>query len=85
MGGAALTWRSKQQVAISTSSVQAEYIALSVASRETLWLQLLFHALGFHQREPTTIYSDAMGAIALASHPTAHTTTKHISVAYHHT
>jgi len=38
VGGAVFTWSSRRQKTVSNSSCEAEYIALSEASREALWL-----------------------------------------------
>ncbi|SGZ35279.1 BQ5605_C066g12820 [Microbotryum silenes-dioicae] len=51
--------------------------------KEVMWLRSLLFALGFPCVGPTIIRADSTGAIALSKHPTSHTTTKHISVAYH--
>ncbi|SGZ32128.1 BQ5605_C043g12086 [Microbotryum silenes-dioicae] len=85
MAGAAITWASKRQVSVATSSVQAEYQALSAAARETLWIRSLLFSLGFPPSSPTIIHGDSTGAIALADHPTSHATTKHIATHYHFT
>ncbi|SGY54348.1 BQ5605_C006g03868 [Microbotryum silenes-dioicae] len=82
MAGAAITWASKRQVSVATSSVQAKYQALSAAARETLWIRSLLFSLGFPPSSPT---GDSTGAIALADHPTSHATTKHIATHYHFT
>jgi hypothetical protein len=39
--GAAITWRSKKQPIVATSSMEAEYIALSSAVKEALWIRKL--------------------------------------------
>ena len=40
---------------------------------------------GFHYQEPTTLYADNQGAIALMKDPKYHKKTKHIAVPYHFT
>ncbi|SGY54919.1 BQ5605_C006g03931 [Microbotryum silenes-dioicae] len=85
MAGVAITWASKRQVSVATSSVQAKYQALSAAARETLWICSLLFSLGFPPSSPTIIHGDSTGAIALADHPTSHATTKHIATHYHFT
>ena len=40
-GGGAISGRSKKQSVVAQSSVEAEYIALSLAVREALWLRKL--------------------------------------------
>ncbi|SGY56305.1 BQ5605_C006g04124 [Microbotryum silenes-dioicae] len=83
MAGCAITWSARRQTGVAHSSVEAEYVALSSTCREVMWLRSLLFALGFPCIGPTIIRADSTGAIALSKHPTLHTTTKHISVAYH--
>ncbi|KAJ3529254.1 hypothetical protein NM688_g7878 [Phlebia brevispora] len=45
--GDAITWSSKKQPTVALSTMEAEYLALSHASREAIWLRSLFHGLGF--------------------------------------
>ncbi|SGY22876.1 BQ5605_C019g08867 [Microbotryum silenes-dioicae] len=69
MVGCAITWSARRQT--------------GVAHSEVMWLRSLLFALGFPCVGPTIIQADSTGAITLSKHPTLHTMTKHISVAYH--
>jgi hypothetical protein len=40
--GGAITWKSKKQTMIALSSTEAEYVALSEAGREAIWLRNLY-------------------------------------------
>jgi hypothetical protein len=53
--GGAITWRSKKQTTVALSSTEAEYVALSEASREACWLRSLYEELGEEQHSPTLI------------------------------
>jgi hypothetical protein len=65
-GGGAITWCSKKQTTIVLLLTEAEYIALSEASREVCWLRNLYAELGESQNEPSVIMGDNEGAIAMA-------------------
>ena len=67
-------------VALSTS--EAEYMALSSAVQEALWLQKLFTDLQMTAKL-ITIKEDNQGAIALTQNPIAHSRTKHIDIRFH--
>jgi hypothetical protein len=73
---------------MSLSTIEAEYIALSEASKQGQWLRALIREidrsqyLGSHLEVP--ILSDNEGCIALAKDPIAHNRTKHIEVRYHY-
>ena len=44
--GASITWSSKRQASVSLSTVEAEYMALSQATQEAIWLQRLLEEVG---------------------------------------
>ena len=50
-GGGAITWGSKKQTTTTLSSTEAEYIALSEAACEVMWLRYLYEELGFVQKD----------------------------------
>jgi hypothetical protein len=80
----AVTWSSKMQRSVSTSTAEAEYHALAYASKEAVWIRNLLGQLGFTQDQPTTIFGDNQGALALAENPEFHARTKHIDVSTHY-
>ena len=80
--GALVSWRSKRQEVIALSSTEAEYIALSFAAQELLWLKAFLTDLGYNQEE-NLLHEDNQGAIALTRNPENYSRTKHIDVRYH--
>ena len=85
LNGAAITWNSKKQATVALSSTEAEYMALTQAVKESIWLQALLLDLGArsHLDELRNIYVDNQGAIALAKNAEYHARTKHIDIQYH--
>ena len=83
LGGAVFTWSSCRQKTVSNSSCEAEYIALSEASREALWLRQFLREVHFLKPNPTVLLCDNNGAKALSSDPTHHSRSKHIDVRHH--
>lgn len=81
--GGAITWGSKKQTAIALSSTEAEYVALSEASREAMWLRHLYGELGFIQKEPILLLGDNDGSIAMTKNPQFHKRTKHVDIRWH--
>ncbi|GAA5972159.1 hypothetical protein JCM3765_007763, partial [Sporobolomyces pararoseus] len=81
----AISWMSKRQKSVAISSTEAEYMALSEAAREAIWLRQLLKELGYEVSKPTLIRGDNSGSLLLASHPTSHSRTKHIAIHYHFT
>jgi len=78
-----ISWKSKLQSIIAQSSTEAEYISLSLAAKEAIFLKTLLEELGFYNQIKLPIYCDNNGAIELANNPKFHERTKHIAVKYH--
>ncbi|MCO5594036.1 hypothetical protein L7F22_048055 [Adiantum nelumboides] len=74
--------RSVLQDCTSISTTKAEYVALSEACKEPIWLARLVKDLGLEQCLPV-LHCDSQSAIALAKNPVFHSRTKHIDVRYH--
>ena len=83
--GGAISWASRKQPTVALSSTEAEYIALTQATKEVLWLRSLFYEIGApkHAQQISQISSDNQGAIALAKNPGFHARSKHIDIQYH--
>ena len=78
-----ISWNSSKQSVIALSTVEAEYIAATEASKEAVFLRDLF--ANFFNTVPRTvpIYCDNQGAISLATHAGFHKRTKHIKLQFH--
>jgi hypothetical protein len=83
MANAAISWQSKAQPTVALSSSEAEYMALCSAAQEAIYLRRLFADLGSPQDDPTMIYQDNQGCIAMAHNPVHHSRTKHIDIKFH--
>ena len=77
-------WNSKMQRSISTSTTEAEYYALAYAGKEVVWIRNLLQQLGQLVLEPTILYSNNQGGIALVGNPEFHARAKHIDVSIHY-
>jgi hypothetical protein len=82
LSGGPVTWRSKKQTTVALSSTEAEYIGLSEAAKEAMWLMQLASDLGINFPS-IKVFEDNQGSIFLADHPVSHQRTKHIDVRYH--
>jgi hypothetical protein len=80
VAGGAISWRSKQQTLVATSTTESELLAASDATKEVIALRRLATDLGHGTVGPTTIFEDNAGAIAIAENPTSHGRTKHFDV-----
>ena len=80
VSGGAVTWRSKKQSSVALSTAEAEYMALSSAAQEAVWLRQLTAELGSSPETATTIFEDNQSAIALTKNPQFHGRAKHIAI-----
>ena len=71
-----VSWCSKRQSSVAKSTTEAEYIALSLAAQEAIWLRRLL----FEIDSLTTLYEDNQRAIELSKNPKFHNRTKHIDI-----
>uniref|UniRef100_A0AAV1VK26 Integrase catalytic domain-containing protein n=1 Tax=Peronospora matthiolae TaxID=2874970 RepID=A0AAV1VK26_9STRA len=84
MSGGCISWKSQKQRTVALSSTEAEYMALSEATKEAVWLKVLLGELGeMTSDEAIKMYEDNQGSIALAKNPEFHKRTKHIDIRYH--
>jgi Reverse transcriptase (RNA-dependent DNA polymerase)/gag-polypeptide of LTR copia-type/Integrase core domain/GAG-pre-integrase domain len=81
--GGAISWQSKHQRTVALSTVEAEYMAATHACKEAVWWRSFLRGLGYDVSQPTIIYSDNQGSIALTKNPEHHQKTKHIDIQYH--
>ena len=85
VGLGAVSWSAKKQPIITLSSTEAEYVALTHAAKDIIWIHKVLKDFSFlHSLSlPTTLYCDNQGAIRLSKDATFHGRTKHIDVHFH--
>jgi hypothetical protein len=83
--GGPISWKSQKQSVVTTSTTEAEYIDLSNASREVLYLIQLLHDFQLDPElyDPALLYGDNQASITLLKNPKFHKKAKHIRVHYH--
>lgn len=75
-----ITWSSKRQTVTTTSTTEAEFIALCSITKEVIWFRCLLKNLNNIQKEPTVIYCDNQRAITIVKTPASIKSTKHVEV-----
>ena len=81
---AAVSWQSCKQPTVALSSVEAEYMAATQATREAVWWRAFLTELGLSPTAATIVHSDSQGSIALGKNPEHHKRTKHIDIQHHY-
>ena len=83
INGSPVSWCSMLQRTVAQSAAEAEYMALSAASLEAVYLRRLLNDFRCPQNGPTVIQVDNQAAMAMSVNPVNHKRTKHIEVKYH--
>lgn len=81
--GCPVSWSSKKQTTVATSSSEAEYVALSLATSEGLWLKGILEDMKvIASNKPFLLYEDNAGCIAMAKNAESKRS-KHIDIKHH--
>ena len=87
VGNAAVTWASKKQRTIASSTTEAEYVSMCQASKNIVWATRFIKELHLEKalnNSPIQLLGDNQGALGLIENPEHHSRTKHIDVQYHY-
>lgn len=77
-----VSWQCMKQKTVALSSTESEYIALSEACKEAIYLRnILKELIDFSDK--VVVYNDSQSAQKLALNPVFHKRSKHIDVKYH--
>jgi len=82
-GGGPISWSAKKQNCMALSSTEVEYVALTRALQEGIWLRNSLHQIQVPVPSPLVISTDNNGALSLASNDSSHGRAKHIDIRYH--
>jgi len=83
LNGCAISWLSKKQNSVSTSTTESECMALATIARQALWYINGLSQLGF--TIPVELKAGNTSSINVAENPINNPKTKHIDVSYHFT
>ncbi|SGY77811.1 BQ5605_C005g03732 [Microbotryum silenes-dioicae] len=83
IAGSAVSWSSKRQSRVADSTTDAEYLALSHAGKEGIYLSQLLEELHVQPVAPAHIFTDNKAAAAVARDPVRVTGTRHIRLREH--
>lgn len=82
LGDRLISWFSKKQTSIATSTAEAEYLAAGSCCSQLLWIQQQLKDYGVITSE-SPIFCDNTSAIAITYNPVLHSRTKHIDIRHH--
>ena len=82
-GQVTLKYNSHFPDVIALSTTEAEYVTITHAAKEALWLRALLSQLFELDLDTTTLFSDNKSAIELTKDHQYHARTKHIDIRFH--
>ncbi|KAJ9547376.1 hypothetical protein OSB04_019919 [Centaurea solstitialis] len=82
LGGKLVSWSSKKQNCVSTSTAEAEYVAAASCCSQALWMQTQLRDYGYTFNKIIILY-DNKSTISILENPVQHSKTKHIDIKYH--
>lgn len=83
LGYGAVAWSSKKQHINAFSNTEAEYVSLTTAACEAVWLHRLLADINEKQGNPSVIFCDNRSALSIAKNLILHGRTKHIDTHFH--
>ena len=83
INGSLISWGSQKQKIMALSSCEAEFMAVTAAACQALWLRSLISELTGCKPKPMTLFVDNKSAIALMKNPVFHGHSKHIDTRFH--
>ena len=82
LAGGPISWKSKKQPVVATSSTESEFMAVSGAAKEAIWLRHLLSDVGLVCGDSTHILEDNEACIRLCKAHIESQRTKHFDVQY---
>lgn len=80
--GGTISWACRKQSCVSLSTAEAEFVALSEASQEAVWLQKLLEDLG--EKTKVVLFEDNQSCLKMLESDKFSNRTKHISTKFHY-
>ncbi|XP_074342841.1 secreted RxLR effector protein 161-like [Apium graveolens] len=78
-----ITWVSQKQKCVALSSCEAEFMPVTDAACQAIWLRNLLRQVTGKYDGPVVLFIDNQSAIDLAKNPVFHGRSKHIDIRYH--
>ena len=84
VGNTPVTWASKRQGAIATSTYSAELMAARMGTEEAITLRYMLRAFGVPVKGRTILAGDNLGSLVSATHPGSEMKKRHVAISFHY-
>ena len=78
--GGAVSWNSRKQALVSLSTTESEYVAVTHAAKEAIWIRMFLGDILRPLTKPMVLYCNNQSAIAVAKNDQYHAHMKHIDI-----
>ena len=79
----AISWNSRKQAIISLLTTESEYVTMTHAAREAIWMHMFLGEILHPLSKPMLLYCDNQSAITVAKDDQFHAHMRHIDIHYH--
>ncbi|KAK4386150.1 Retrovirus-related Pol polyprotein from transposon RE2 [Sesamum angolense] len=83
LGGSLVSWKTKKQATVSSSSAEAEYRSMASTVCELLWISYILGDFEITVVSPIPFHCDNKAAIHITENPVFHEHTKHLDIDCH--
>ena len=83
IGGIPITWHSKRQSSVMTSTFGTEFISLKKAIEEAVAYRYCCRSFGMRVAQPTTTYEDSMAVVLNSTQPGSNLNHKPMALSYY--
>ena len=83
MDGGAVLWNLRKQALVSLSTTESEYVAVTHAAKEAIWIRMFLGDILSPLTKPMVLYCDNQSTIAVTKNDQYHAHKKHIEIRYH--
>ncbi|EDR06651.1 retrovirus-related pol polyprotein [Laccaria bicolor S238N-H82] len=84
IAGGPVSWSAKRQATVALSTTEAEYMALTHAAQQALWMYSFMSEIGLARKFPAILHGDNAASIALTLNTKGHARAKHIDIRHHY-
>ena len=81
VGGGPVAWQCKKQHTVALSTTEAEFVAITEATKDVLWVTYFLTELGIEYDTPQ-IHSDSQSALEWSKNASHHQRNKHVALKY---